>query len=76
MDMSTMIANHLAAAMKRGRGVDFQWAEHETRRAAARLFAATLAIAVAFAVLELGGVPAGDTAQAGLTASTGRHSLR
>jgi hypothetical protein len=78
MDMSMMIANHLAEAAKRSRGAKFQWAEHEMRHAAARLFAAILVVAVVFAALELGGarLPAGDTAQADITASTGRHSPR
>lgn len=78
MDLSTMIANHLAEATKRGRGAEFKWAERDTRDAAARLLAATFAVAIFFAALELGGarLPPGDTAQTDITASTGRHSPR
>jgi hypothetical protein len=80
MDMSTMIANHLAEAARRSRRVEFRWTEHGARDAAARLFAATIVVAIVFAALEFGGPrqTAGTAAapQAGFTASTGRHSLR
>jgi hypothetical protein len=80
MDMSMMIANHLAEAMKRGRRSEFHWFEREARDAAARLAAAILVVAAVFAALELGGsrMTAGDTAagRADITASIGRHSPR
>jgi hypothetical protein len=74
-----MITNHMAAASKRGRGHTFQWAEHGVRDVAARLVAATLVVAVVFALLELSrsGQPGGEIAlQTDFTASAGRHSLR
>jgi hypothetical protein len=81
MDMSMMmITNHMAEASKHGRGKAFQWTEHGVRDVAARLVAATLVVAMVFALLELSGSrqPAEGTvaAQADVTASTGRHSLR
>lgn len=81
MDMSMMmITNHMAAASKRGSAKAFQWTEHGLRDVAARLVAATLFVAVVFALLEFAGSrqPAGGTAaaQADVTASTARHSLR
>ena len=80
MDMSTMIANHLAEAAKRGRRTEFRWAEHEVRDAAVRLAAAIFVIAIVVAATEFGGSrqPEGGTAaaQADITASTGRHSPR
>jgi hypothetical protein len=81
MDMSMMmITNHMAEASKHGRGKAFQWTEHGMRDVATRLVAATLVVAMVFALLELGSSrqPAEGTvaAQAHVTASTGRHSLR
>jgi hypothetical protein len=80
MDISMMTANHLAEASKRGRGKAFQWTEHGAREAAARLLAATLVVAVAFAALELN-TPrqrAGDApaATGDVTASADRRSPR
>jgi hypothetical protein len=81
MDMSMMmITNHLAAASKRGRSKAFQWTEHDVRDVAARLVAATLVVAMVFAALEVAGshqpATAAGAAQADITASAGRHSLR
>lgn len=79
MDMSMMIiTNHMAAASKRGSAKAFQWTEHGLRDAAARFVAATLVIAIVFALLEFAGSrqPAGEMGRADVTASTGRHSLR
>ena len=81
MDMSMMmITNHMAEASKHGRAKAFQWTQHGVREVAARLVAATLIVAIVFALLELGSSrqPAEGTvaAQAHVTASTGRHSLR
>lgn len=80
MDMSMMmITNHLAAASKHGRGKAFQWTEHGLRDFAKRIVAATLVVAVVFALLEFAGSrrTAGEiAARADFTASAGRHSLR
>jgi hypothetical protein len=80
MDMSTMIASHLSEATKRGNATEFHWESHEAYNAVARLFAATVIVAVAVAALGVGSsrLPEGDMAARadGITASTGRHSPR